>query len=404
MTDESILSSSAVYLCTMSLPVNSSHFQLLCNSIQPDQNKVLADTEKLLKQQKIDWEEIYLRAEMNAIRPQLYNLLKQLSSGLVPEPFIEKLGLAVRENLFHQLQNTAEYFQVKEQLEAAGVTAVLFKGFSLATEFYENPADRESVDVDLFIDANDLDKIKPFMRQRGYVAEAPLDELTDTYLVEELCEYNFDRYSGEERIFHFEFHWRLSMTVFGMNIDLPELEPQLTTGVIQHKTVPTFTPSAHLLLVIMHHGAKDQFLQLKQVLDVSRILFKEELIDWQWVISNAEKYHVDKVLYVAINLASRLSGTNIPGVILQKVSSNEIESLARNRLKRMANKKDREQSFTNRWDDFYFQLKTRNDFKLQAGMIRHEIRRNILPGMVPKKFRGFFLDKKIRKKEVNQKK
>jgi hypothetical protein len=240
------------------------------------------------------------------------------------------------------------------------------------------------------------------MTQRGYVAEAPLDELTDTYIVEELCEYNFDRYSGEERIFHFEFHWRLSMTVFGMDITLAELQPQVTTGMIQHTTVLTFTPSAHLLLVIMHHGAKDQFLQLKQLLDVSRILLKEDLIDWQWVISNAEKYHVDKVLYVAINLASQLSETPIPSSIRQKVSSAEIDALARNRVSRMANRKDWEQSFANRLDDFYFQLKTRDNLKLQTGMIRHEIRRNILPGMNPKRFRGFFLDKKIRKKEVIQ--
>jgi hypothetical protein len=397
-----ILSSSAVYLCAMNLRVTPVHFQLLCHSIEVDKTKALLNAKKLLKDHQVDWEELYLRAEMNAVKPQLHRLLKQFNPGLVPESFLEKLGLAVRENLFRQLQNTAEYFRVKEHLDAAGVTAVLFKGFSLATEFYENPADRESVDVDLFIDANDLDKVKPFMTQRGYVAEAPLDELTDTYIVEELCEYNFDRYSGEERIFHFEFHWRLSMTVFGMDITLAELQPQVTTGMIQHTTVLTFTPSAHLLLVIMHHGAKDQFLQLKQLLDVSRILLKEDLIDWQWVISNAEKYHVDKVLYVAINLASQLSETPIPLSIRQKVSSAEIDALARNRVSRMANRKDWEQSFANRLDDFYFQLKTRDNLKLQTGMIRHEIRRNILPGMIPKRFRGFFLDKKIRKKEVIQ--
>jgi hypothetical protein len=386
----------------MNLRVKSVHFQLLCHCIEVDKTKALLKAEKLLMDHQVDWEEMYLRSEMNAVKPQLHSLLRQLSPGLVPASFLEKLGLAVRENLFRQLQNTAEYFRVKESLDVAGVTAVLFKGFSLATEFYGNPADRESVDVDLFIDSNDLDKIKPFMRQRGYVAEAPLDELTDAYIVEELCEYNFDRYSGEERIFHFEFHWRLSMTVFGMNITFAELQPQVTTGMIQHTTVPIFTPSAHLLLVIMHHGAKDQFLQLKQLLDVSRIVLKGDLIDWQWVVSNAEKYHVDKVLYVAINLASKLSGTPIPMSIRGKVSSREIDALARNRISRMANRKDWEQSFANRLDDFYFQLKTRDDLKLQAGMIRHEIRRNILPGIVPKRFRGFFLDKKIRKKKIIQ--
>ncbi len=376
----------------------SIHFKLLCHSIQVDKIKALQDVEQLLANNEIDWEEMYLRAEMNALRPQLYKLLKQLSPGLVPEPFLAKLSAAVRENLLHQLQNTAEYFQVKEMLEAAGVSAILFKGVSLASAFYDDPADRESEDVDLFIAAADLDTIKPVMKQRGYVAEEPLNELTDSYILQELCEYNFDRYAGGERIFHFEFHWRLSMTVYGMDIHLAELQPQVTTLVMQHITVPAFTPSAHLLLVIMHHGGKDQFLQLKQLLDVARILLEEDRIDWQWVTENAEKYHVEKVLFVSINCCSKLGACTIPAIIRHKVTCREIDSLARNRLSRMAHKKNRAENFATKLDDFYFRIRTRNKLTLRLRMIRYEIK-NLLPGMVPKSLHRFLLNKQIRKKE-----
>lgn len=91
------------------------------------------------------------------------------------------------------------------------------------------------------------------------------------------CVSTIDKYSGNSRIFHFEFHWRLSLTVFGMDISLADLQPQVVTCVIQHSEVPVFSPSAHLLLAIMHHGGKDQFAQLKQVLDISQILTKA---DW----------------------------------------------------------------------------------------------------------------------------
>jgi hypothetical protein len=320
---------------------------------------------------------------------------------LVPSHILEKLNTANRENLYQQLQNIAEYLRVKEKLDAAGIPAILFKGFSLANDFYENLADRESLDVDLFIHPTDLEKIKPFMRQRGYVAEEPLEQLTDEYIFRELCEFNFDKYSGGRRIFHFEFHWRLSMSVFGMDISLAELQPQVVSRLIQHHPVQVFSPSAHLLLAIMHHGGKDQFLQLKQVLDISKILAKENLIDWKWVTMTAEKYHVERVLLVAINLCSKLTGTPIPLVMLEKVSAAEIESLAHNRMRRMDNRNSRDESFNARLNDIYFRLRSRNDFRLQAKMISYEIRKNILPGMVPKKFHRFLLNNKIRKTAIN---
>ncbi len=385
----------------MSNFVKPVHFQLLCKSVQVHKTNALREAEQLLSNNPVDWEEILLRAEINAVKPQLQKLLKQISPGLVPTYILEKLHTANRENLYQQLQNIAEYLQVKKMLDVAGIPAILFKGFSLANDFYDNLADRESVDVDLFIHPSDLEKIKPLMRQRGYVAEEPLEQLTDEFIFRELCEYNFDKYAGERRIFHIEFHWRLSMAVFGMDISLAELQPQVITRFIQHTPVPVFSPSAHLLLVIMHHGGKDQFLQLKQVLDISKILDKENLIDWNWVTGTAEKYHVEKVLFVAINLCSKLTGTTIPPVMLQKVRSKEINLLARNRISRMTGKKDRKENVWVLFDDFLFRLRTRNNLSLRAKMVSYEIRKNFLPGMIPKKFHRFLLNKKIRKAAVN---
>ncbi len=174
----------------MSNFLKSACFQLLCQSINVDKTNAVAGAERLLHDNPIDWEELFLRAEINAVKPQLQKLLKQLRPGLVPAQLLEKLQVASRENLYQQLQNIAEYFQVKEQLDSAGIPAVLFKGVALASDFYDNLADRESVDVDLFIHPADLERIKLLMGARGYVAEEPLAQLTDDFILRELCEYN----------------------------------------------------------------------------------------------------------------------------------------------------------------------------------------------------------------------
>ena len=50
--------------------------------------------------------------------------------------------------------------------------AVPFKGFWIASEFYGNLADRESVDIDLFVKENDLEKIAVVNGKRRVQAPA----------------------------------------------------------------------------------------------------------------------------------------------------------------------------------------------------------------------------------------
>lgn len=375
----------------------SAHFELLCLAITTgDEQEAIKKAEDIIKSQIINWDELYERADMHVVKPQLGRLLNNISLPLVPASILKNLEVANRENLYRQLQNVAEYLQIKKQLDEVGVPAIPFKGFWLANQFYGNLADRESVDVDLFIRVSDLEKVKQVMFGRKYVAEEPLPRLTSDYIVNELCEYNFDKYTGDTRSFHFEFHWRISMNVYGLNINFNELEPQITAGDLQHTKLDVFNPSANLLLAVMHHAGKDHLSLLRQVLDISCILKKQGDIDWDWVVSKAQKYQMEKMLYITIKTASLVTGAGIPAAISGKVNSKFIARLATNRIRSMEEKITWENTVKRSLANFYFQLQSRNSTTLRIRLILYEIRTAVLPNLVPQTFRRYFLNKKIR--------
>ena len=57
-----------------------------------------------------------------------------------------------------------------------------------------------------------------------------------------------------------------------MGIRLNDLSDQVTAGTFQGQELEVFTPSAQMLLSLLHHGGKDRFALLKQVNDIAMLM------------------------------------------------------------------------------------------------------------------------------------
>lgn len=375
----------------------SPNFQLLLQSVKA---YTLDDSEKaveeIIERNSIDWDDLFQRADYHCIKPQLGRLLNKISPQLIPASIRENLREANHENLFRQLRNVAEFFRLKQLLDEAGILAVPFKGFWIASKFYGNLADRESVDVDLLIDERDLEKVKEILLADGFNIEEPLPQLTNEYVVNHLCECNFDKYENGERILHFEFHWRIHSAEFMLDIKLADLQSQVTTGIIQNRELKVFTPSAIFLLAVMHHGGKDQFIQLKQVMDIARILKKQPNLNWEWIIKEAKRFYMENLVYIAVNLAHQLTGTEIPQPIERHVNSRFIQRLANSRISLM---NDPPSSWYGQRHEFkknLFHFRTRNNPELKKRIVKLMIKGFISHYIIPKNFHHYFFNRKIR--------
>ena len=338
-------------------------FNLLLQSVRLDDAVAAArEAEKIISGNEIDWEDLYKGADQHCVKPQLSQLIGQSSSVKIPSDFRERLNDAHRQNIFSQLSYVDDFFKVRNFLEDAGIQIIPFKGFWMAHEAYGNMADRESLDVDVFVSLKDLESIKELMLENGYKEESSFTKLTIEEIKRGFQEYNFDWIEGDTSRFHIEFHWGICPPGYGMGIRLEDLGSKIIHERFNGQEISVFNPDAHLLLVLMHHGGKDRFIQLKQVSDIAHILKKCEDIDWKWVISEAKRFDAELIVYVGANLAATLTGVKIPVQIRDKTESKKIDRLAKNRILSMMRPHNKWYNAGFNYNNWLFRMRTRTGF------------------------------------------
>jgi len=374
---------------------------------------VADEAEEIIRGGGIDWDDLSRRTSFHRIEPQLFSLLQRLPQGLVPTTVIERLRDDVQSNLVGQMRYVAEFFRIEEWLRAADITVVPFKGFWLGESAYGNIGARTSSDIDLFIDICDLEKVKSIMTEKGYARHDGVDRLTDAYVRKELAEYNFDRYEDGNCQAHVEFHWRSTMSFYRMDITLDDLRSQMTTGVLQGREITVFSPAANLLLVVMHHGGKECFIQLRQVLDIAHILRSSPDLDTGWLLRQAGRFHVTTLLFMGVRLAHELTGVEVPAPLTAKINDRQngrpvgsvnghrTDRLASGRVRLMAKPVDELIDYKERLVSWLFKIQSRDGCAVKANLTYYTLRKIIAPRLAPDKWRHHFFNRKIRRSKVD---
>ena len=351
---------------------------------------VKEEAEDFIKEGSVDWSRLYRRADVHSVRPQLAQLTEQVSPGLIPGDFRVLINKSYHDNLFDQISYLAEYMRVSQMLEREGIIIVPFKGFRLAHDYYGDLGGREGADIDVFTEFRHLDKIREMMLAAGYVIEKPMAGFSSDDLARRAGEYNFQLLDGERCLFHFEFHWRMTSPVYGMGISMDDLSSQVVPGFIQGQAVQRFTPSADLLLTVMHHGGKDPFNELKYVHDIAAIMRRQDEIDWEWVLELSRRFRLERLVCVAVRMTNELFATPVPDRLAGEVGSGVTGRLSRNRIRFMANSME----YWHPWitvNDWLFRIRTRRGLKLKIQLALY------IAGVAG---RRFLLPSGMRKKEV----
>lgn len=377
--------------------------QLLQKATQKEHTyELIQDAIAVIKSQSINWQDLINRAYFHRIIPSLYKLLSKLPKDLVPQEVLTELKYITQENLFVQLRNLGEFLRINQILKAEDIRAIPFKGFWLAQAFYGSLGDRESVDIDLMIDVKDLEKVRELLFKQHYVAEAPLGELTDEYIKGQLCEYNLDYYQGEERVYHFEFHWRIDHAEKGMDMGMEDLKDQIIKTSIQGHEVEVFSPSANFLLALMHHGGKDQLIQLKQVQDLALMLQHAHEMDWDWIIQKAQKYQVEPLVWIIIKLAQDLTGISIPENLNKKTASRFVKNMVQSRFKLMQDEPELWFGPKQEWARNLFHFRTRDNWNVRKFLLKNYGKGLVGNYLIPKQFHRLFFNATIRKTNKDQ--
>lgn len=194
----------------------------------------------------------------------------------LPQLTLDQLATAARLEDEGVAELAAELVEVVEALTGAGVRVLAFDGLPLAAQAHGHHAARGSGTHALLVSPPDLELAHDVLTSAGWEPApgfpAPAQAEPWRTFVEELHELALTRSTGTIHL-----HWHLAP----LGEPLPELEelwPRHTTVDVAGHDVPTLSPY-DALAQAAYRGARDRWGSLRGLLDVWRLLGREDVWD-----------------------------------------------------------------------------------------------------------------------------
>jgi hypothetical protein len=269
---------------------------------------------KALLETDLDWDCLLKEAEQHGIIPLLYSNLEAAFPGAVPEPFINTLRDYFRKNLISNLLLTSEMCGILNLLEAHGISAVPFKGPTLAVAAYGDLALREFRDIDLLVHKEDVFKAKAILATRGYAPDHQLSRAQETAYLKSESEYGF------RGSIYLELQWNIVPRNHSFKLNDDELWRHLDDIDIEGCRVAALS-SEDLFLLLCAHGSKQSWKRLSLICDVAELIRASTDMDWSRLFERARRLGGERMLSTGLFLASSLSGAALPDMVLERVSA-----------------------------------------------------------------------------------
>ena len=196
--------------------------------------------------------------------------------------------LALQEPLIRSFEATIAAF------DRAGVPVCALKGPALSARLYGDPAVRSSMDLDLLIAPQDLDRAVSLMNQLGYVGKS---EATVAYLLRHSHHLHFAKPGSTAIEVHFQAY-------AGFGVTLPSaalMDRAVTYRFSETATVLVPAPEDELIYLAVH-AAGHSFARLLWLYDMKILIQKHPRLDWDQIVSRSRNAEVSTVIGFAVRL------------------------------------------------------------------------------------------------------
>jgi hypothetical protein len=286
---------------------------------------------------------IILQAKISA---ELSTIIKQQYSSLTKKSWL----------------HAVETERITALLKRDSVTATAYKGAAFSKQFYHDLSSRESSDIDLVIQKNDLDAIIGILEKDGYLSELKdiREYLGDKYFYY-YKDYSLNKFAGGKRLFHIDMHWSIAENHFNLSKSSNNLIYDKTEKIVLlTNNIETIDKTSHFLSVFIHHAIKDTFQNLKVLLDIAQCFTDEaSSINWEEVNLTVDNLQLNKSFNLSIVLAEQLFGVQLSiyknASVDYKLNQHFLKQLCADTLIYLKDKKGK--------DLIYNQLLVRNNLK-----------------------------------------
>jgi protein O-GlcNAc transferase len=260
-----------------------------------------------LLNENTDWTRFVQKAVAHGLAGLAGQTLTRRASDLVPEDILGAFKTFIEQTRDGNQILLDELASLIEQLTAAGVKAIPFKGPVLAQQAFGDLALRGFRDLDLLIRDRDMPQTIKTLLADGYTRQGKLTDVQFD-LVHWL--------QGQEILFKdegaVEPHTRLTSVKTALDIDYEGLWRRARQEQIFGHDMLTFSPE-DTLLVLAIHGGKELWWSIKWACDIADFIASHPNLDWDAIAARARSQGCHRMLLVATALARNyLGSTRIP--------------------------------------------------------------------------------------------
>lgn len=297
--------------------------ELLLLCARPHADEQATERIKTLAAGNLNWTDVLQEARRWRVTLLLHRRLLLVCPELIPSQTRAKLDAYARAAAGRGMQLLGGLIEVGRAFQAAGVTAVPFKGPSLAAQMYGNLALRECSDLDILVHEQDMDRAGELLRRHGFIGHSHPD-----YAAQYIRESDHLAVELHWQAVGFSEDWQTVSKHFALPLDLPYFQGRLQETSLAGAPITALAPE-DLLHVLCMHGSKHHWKLLIWTCDVAFLLHTHPELDVQHALAEAERLGSARMLALGLLLAHELLGTPLPSSVIAWIHTRpEVERLA----------------------------------------------------------------------------
>ena len=314
-TDNYIMTAFTQLFTKPSLEVSKPEIELLLCCTRTHIEPEIKERIGILLKENLNWTYLTQTAARHGVIPLFYQSLNRTYPEAVPQDFLNQLQNYVHNNAIRNLFLTTELLKLLKLFEQQNISVIPFKGPILAVSVYDNLALRQFCDIDILVHQKDINKAQELLIAQGYHLDS---------------EYKWEqKFVNKDRKVDVDLHWEITPEYFPFILNFEELWQRVKPLPIAGTTPVQFSPEDLLIILVLQIGkdAWENRIQLLKLCDIAELLRTHPSFDWQKEMEKANKYSLERLLFLALFLVSELLGITLPPEVKQKVYSERVVRL-----------------------------------------------------------------------------